>query len=141
MNSSDSPSRVIKPFAVNGLKNPIPVDSTTSSESNGDATFDKGFPSITMQPLSAGGKPPKGQDMNGVLYSVSLKQQWGDAGMSYPYSPEFASAIGGYPRGAVVEASNFSGSWLNTIEGNGATRNHQLEQIPAGCQVFLMGAL
>lgn len=120
MNSSDNPSRTTKAFGVNGLRNAIATDSSTSTDNSGTATFDKGFPDVTMQPLSAGGIPPSGKDMNGILYSVSLKQQWNDAGMSYPFSADFSTAINGYPKGAVVEASNYSGSWLNTLEANTA---------------------
>lgn len=119
MNSSDIPSRINKAFAVNGLKNTIPVDSSTSTDNNGMATFDKGFPSITMQPLSAGGIPPSGKDMNGVLYSATVQQQWQNAGMTYPYSQDFSDAISGYPRGALVPNSILTGQWLNLTEGNG----------------------
>lgn len=118
MNSSDIPSRIVKPFGVNGLKNTIPVDSSTITDANGVATFDKGFPAITMQPLSAGGIPPSGKDMNGSLYAVSAQQQWFNAGGGYPFNAGFASSIGGYPAGAVVPSSDFAGFWQNTINGN-----------------------
>ncbi|QXZ19063.1 hypothetical protein [Lelliottia amnigena] len=120
MNSSDSPSRTPKAFGVNGLKNSIPVDSSPATDNNGIATFDKGFPPVTMQPLSAGGIPPAGQDTNGVLYAVSLKQQWSDAGMGYPYNVDFSTAISGYPKGSLLDSSNYSGTWLNTLEANTA---------------------
>lgn len=118
MNSSDSPSKIIKAFGVNGLKNTIPVDSSTSTDNNGIATFDKGFPQITMQPLSAGGIPPSGKDMNGVLYSVTIQQQWQNAGMGYLFDPTYASNISGYPQGATIPSSDYSGSWINTTNGN-----------------------
>lgn len=120
MNSSDSPSRTPKAFGVNGLKNSIPVDSSPATDNNGIATFDKGFPPVTMQPLSAGGIPPAGQDVNGVLYAVTLKQQWSDAGMGYPYNVDFSTAISGYPKGSLLDSSNYSGTWLNTIDSNTA---------------------
>ncbi len=118
MNSSDIPSRIFKPFGLNGLKNTIPVDSSTTTDNNGVATFDKGFPPVTMQPLSAGGIPPSGKDMNGVLYTATLQQQWQNAGMIYPYDADFASAISGYPKGAVLKDTSATGAWLNTIDGN-----------------------
>ncbi|WP_313327818.1 gp53-like domain-containing protein [Enterobacter oligotrophicus] len=120
MNSSDAPSRITKAFGVNGLKNTIPVDSSTTTDNSGVATFDKGFPAITMQPLSAGGIPPSGKDMNGALFAVSTQQQWNNAGMGYPFNPEFATAVSGYPKGAVVPNSSLTGQWLNLIEGNSA---------------------
>lgn len=119
MNSSDTPSRIVKAFGVNGLKNTIPVDSSTTTDNNGVATFDKGFPPITMQPLSAGGIPPSGKDMNGTLYSVTLQQQWQNAGMTYPFSQDFSDAVAGYPKGAIVPSSVLTGQWLNLNEANG----------------------
>ncbi|EQA5683133.1 phage tail protein [Cronobacter sakazakii] len=119
MNSSDIPSRITKAFGVNGLKNAIPVDSSAATDNSGVATFDKGFPPITMQPLSAGGIPPSGKDMNGVLYSATLQQQWQNAGMTYPFSQDFSDAISGYPKGAIVPSSVYTGQWLNLNEANG----------------------
>lgn len=118
MNSSDTPARIVKAFGVNGLKNTIPVESSTTTDNNGVATFDKGFPSITMQPLSAGGIPPAGQDMNGVLYTVTMQQQWFNAGMTYSYNADFSTAIGGYPKGAIIPSSVYTGQWLNLNEAN-----------------------
>lgn len=119
MNSSDIPSRITKAFGVNGLKNTIPVDSSTTTDNNGVATFEKGFPSITMQPLSAGGIPPSGKDVNGVLYSTTLQQQWQNAGMTYAFNQAFSDAVGGYPKGAIVPSSVYTGQWLNLNEANG----------------------
>lgn len=118
MNSSDIPSRIIKAFGVNGLKNTIPVDSSTTTDNNGVATFDKGFPPVTMQPLSAGGIPPSGKDMNGVLYSTTIQQQWQNAGMAYQFSQDFSDAVSGYPKGAIVPSSVYTGQWLNLNEAN-----------------------
>lgn len=118
MNSSDIPARTLKAFGVNGLKNQISTDSSSSSDSGGVATYDKGFPEITMQPLSAGGIPPSGRDVNGILYALSLKEQWTDAGMGYQFSGDFSSSIGGYPKGAILPATNGTGSWLNLVDGN-----------------------
>lgn len=121
MNSSDTPSRITKAFGVNGLKNTIPVDSSTTTDNNGVATFDKGFPQVTMQPLSAGGIPPSGKDMNGVLYSTTIQQQWQNAGMTYPFSQSFSDAVSGYPKGAIVPSSVYTGQWLNLNEANGTS--------------------
>lgn len=121
MNSSDTPSRITKAFGVNGLKNTIPVDSSTTTDNNGVATFDKGFPPVTMQPLSAGGIPPSGKDMNGVLYSTTIQQQWQNAGMTYPFSQAFSDAVSGYPKGAIVPSSVYTGQWLNLNEANGTS--------------------
>lgn len=121
MNSSDTPSRITKAFGVNGLRNSIATESSTTTDNDGVATFDKGFPEITMQPLSAGGIPPSGKDFNGVFYSTTLQQQWYNAGMTYPFSADFATAVSGYPKGAIVPSSVLTGQWLNLNEANSTT--------------------
>ncbi len=118
MNSSEIPSRITKAFGVNGLRNNIPTDSSATTDNNGVATFDKGFPPVTMQPLSAGGIPPSGKDVNGALYAVTQQQQWFNSGMGYPFNGDFSSSIGGYPKGSVLPNSAGTGQWLNLIEGN-----------------------
>ncbi|MEX3240544.1 hypothetical protein [Serratia quinivorans] len=118
MNSSDIPSRTLKAFSVNGDKNSIPIDSSSTTLADGSATFDSGFPPLTMTPISAGGKPPKGKDMNGILYAVTIKQKWQDAGMGYPFDSTFSTNLLGYPKGAILPNSLFSGCWLNTTENN-----------------------
>ncbi|MDI3361135.1 phage tail protein [Lelliottia sp. V89_10] len=129
MNSSDTPSRIVKAFGVSGLKNVIAVDSSSATDNSGVATFDKGFPPITMQPLSAGGIPPSGKDMNGVLYAVTLQQQWQNAGMTYPFSSDFASTVSGYPKGSIIPSSVYTGQWLNLNEANSNT-----PESPTGAQ-------
>lgn len=118
MNSSDLPTRITKAFGVNGDRNVIPTDSSTVTDNAGVATFNRGFPPITMQPLSAGGIPPSGKDMNGALYAVSLQQQWQNAGMTYPFDADFSTTIGGYPKGALIPNSLYTGQWLNLNEAN-----------------------
>ena len=59
------------PFAVNGEKNILQVYRQPKQDEE-DATLSEGFPKITMIPESSGGKAPKGLDMNGALYQLSL---------------------------------------------------------------------
>lgn len=118
MNSSDIPARHSKAWAVNGSKNTIPTDSSSTTLNNGTATFDSGFPPLTMVAQNAGGIPPDGKDLNGALYSVTLKQQWQDMGGGYPFNSDFASAISGYPKGAMIQNSNLDGLWLSTTNNN-----------------------
>lgn len=118
MNSSDIPSRYSKAFSINGNKNNIPTESSTSTLGNGEATFDSGFPPLTMTAISAGGIPPDGKDMNGILYSITLKQQWQDVGMGYSFNQTFATSISGYPKGAILPSSDLTGRWLNLNNGN-----------------------
>ena len=82
--------------------------------------MDTGFPPLTRVPQSIGGIPPHGEDMNGILYSITNKLQAYDAGAKYPFDSSFAAKIGGYANGAIVLSSDLSGEWLNTVDANSA---------------------
>lgn len=118
MNSSAMPSRLTVVFSANGDKNTIPVNSTTETLADGLATMDSGFPPLTRIPLAAGGKPPRGEDFNGILNDSFKRHQWAQAGGSYPYDADFSAAIGGYPKGAVLINSSRDGFWQSIVENN-----------------------
>lgn len=120
MKSTDAPSLITTPFAQNGTRNDIPTsDPGFSGDDAGRAAFTTGFPDITMRPITAGGKPPFGADFNGVLYALSNAARFYGAGGHYRFNGSFAAAIGGYPIGATVQASDGMGHWLNVVEANG----------------------
>ncbi|PLS87802.1 phage tail protein, partial [Klebsiella pneumoniae] len=93
------PSRLTVVFSASGDKNTIPVNSTSETLADGLAAMDSGFPPLTRIALSAGGKPPRGQDFNGIFNDVYTRLQWSAAGAGYPFSNEFSTAISGYPKG------------------------------------------
>lgn len=62
------PKLITTPFAVNGQKNEITVN---TPESDNSATYDIGFPPVTSLPIASGGKPPKGADFNGLFYDIT----------------------------------------------------------------------
>ena len=109
------PRFIKKAFATDGLKATIP---DASNNATGRAGYDKGFPPINMQPQEAGGIPPRGEDMNGVIYDVTLAISYIQSGKSFPFNSDFAIAIGGYPSGAIVSDSSNSTLWLNGISNN-----------------------
>lgn len=114
MNNSAMPLRLTMVFAASGDRNSIPTESTSETLSDGKASFDVGFPPVTRIALSSGGKPPQGQDFNGIFYESFLRHQWSQAGGGYPFDSSYATAIGGYPKGAIVPFSTLDGLWLNT---------------------------
>lgn len=118
MQSSAFPKRLPVPFADSGEKQTIPNDSQIPI-AGGRASYTDGFPPLTRIPLSAGGIPPFGTDFNGVLNDITAAIRWNNAGMSYSFNSSFSSAIGGYPKGAVLLKSSLSGLWQSTIENNG----------------------
>ncbi|EPF2607007.1 gp53-like domain-containing protein, partial [Yersinia enterocolitica] len=66
----------------------------------------------------AGGLPPKGQDMNQILYELSSLARWTSAGALNVFDSTFSASISGYPKGAVLSNSTFTGCWLNTTDAN-----------------------
>lgn len=113
--SLSTPTKVSVPFATSGLKTTIPA---TSNNTTGRAGYDQGFPPINMTALAAGGIPPFGQDVNGILFDVTTAIRYLEAGNSFPYDSTFATAIGGYNAGAVVSRTDGTGFWLNTVASN-----------------------
>jgi len=120
MQSSNIPSKIPLPFAYaagSSYKNTIPVASQIGI-TNGKASLTDGFPPLTFTALSAGGIPPFGADFNGILNEVTAIQQWQNAGGFFPYDSVFSTAIGGYPKGAILQAAAFGGLWVSTAENN-----------------------
>ena len=117
MKSTDAPGKQAVPFGANGPREAITA--TTPSGSN-QASYDQGFPPITMTLKNAGGLPPKGQDMNQILFEQSSFNRYFSAGGTYTYDQAFSSLIGGYPSGARIPNSTKSGFWINTIDDNTA---------------------
>lgn len=113
--SLSPPVKITVPFATGGLKNAIPAN---ANPTDGHAGYDVGFPAINMTPKIAGGIPPFGQDFNGIFFEVSTAIQFLEAGGSFPFDSAFATAVGGYPIGAVVSRTDSTGLWRNTVANN-----------------------
>ncbi|MEM7926186.1 phage tail protein [Morganella morganii] len=107
----------MKPFAKNGQKNVIPENYETSMESN-QATWDQGFGQITMLPVAAGGLPPKGQDFNGIFNQISENIVYLSQGGRFKFSAEYAEAIGGYPKGSILQSDDEKKEYLSLIDNN-----------------------
>ncbi len=115
------PVRFQKPWAANAAGayiRTVPVASQIGIQ-DGAASFTDGFVPSNFTALSGGGVPPFGQDFNGILNAETSWDQWYQAGGIIPYDSTFATAIGGYPLGACVPSSIFSGDfWLSNTENN-----------------------
>lgn len=116
--AAPTPPIIIEPFGANAagsyIQLPIPVPSQLPANP-GRASFNDGFPSDTM---GAGGVPPYGQDMNGILYTVTAYAQALTGGQFWPYNPTWSAANSGYAIGAMVAMANGLGLWLNTVANN-----------------------
>lgn len=111
------PKLLIKAWASDGLKNNIP-DTRSGGMPLEGATYADGFPSITMTPISTGGKPPSGKDMNGVLYEISAHTVWQNQGGRYRFDQAFCDTIGGYPKGAVLINDTLDTEYISLVDAN-----------------------
>jgi hypothetical protein len=121
MQLSSAPSKLPLPFASgSGTKtNPIPEASQIGVLA-GAASLTDGFPPLCLTPIEAGGVPPSGNDMNGILFQATAIARWNNAGGGYPFDGTFASDtnVNGYPKGARVLRSDGLGYWYNTADNN-----------------------
>jgi hypothetical protein len=119
MQQSQVPGKIPLPFATSGLKNVIP-ETTAGIAAPNNASFDVGFPALTMTLPAAGGIPPAGQDMNGILFDLASIARWANAGGFYQFDAAFAADtnVGGYPKGAVLLSADNTSLWLNTTDNN-----------------------
>lgn len=120
MNRTDAPKKQPVPFGVNGSREDIL--STTPAGDN-TASYDAGFPPVTMIIKAAGGKPPKGQDMNQILFELSSICRWLTAGTLNAFDATFASAIGGYPKASMLVGDDGTTIYISTIDANSNNPN------------------
>jgi identified by metaGeneAnnotator len=111
------PKLLSKAWASDGLKNNIPAERNGGLAQEA-ATYADGFPSITMTPISTGGKPPSGKDMNGVLYEISAHTVWQNQGGRYRFDQAFCNTIGGYPKGAVLINDTLDTEYISLVDAN-----------------------
>ncbi|ENM4393892.1 tail fiber protein, partial [Salmonella enterica] len=118
MKLNDKPRQLAVPFASTGDKNNIPDKATQQTKESGNAAYDSGFPPVTMIPISAGGIPPHGKDFNGLMHDITAAIRYVQAGGLYTYNADFAGAIGGYAKDAILAGVSTTAVWLNTIDDN-----------------------
>ncbi|EEU8954893.1 phage tail protein [Salmonella enterica] len=118
MKLNDKPRQLAVPFASTGDKNNIPDKATQQTKESGNAAYDSGFPPVTMTPISAGGIPPHGKDFNGLMHDITAAIRYVQAGGLYSYNADFAGAIGGYAKDAILAGVSTTAVWLNTIDDN-----------------------
>lgn len=115
MKLADAPKKHPVPFGVNGLRESLP---NTTPAGDNTASYNLGFPPITMTLKSSGGLPPKGQDMNQILYELSSLSRWASAGAFNKYDSTFATAVGGYPKQSIIASDDGSTLFISTIDDN-----------------------
>jgi len=120
MQASDIPTKFQIPFAnsagVGYIRN-IPQASQIGIV-DGAASLTDGFPPLNFLPLGAGGVPPFGQDFNGLLKQMTQWSRWQGAGGMVRFDATLCTAMGGYPQGAIVAATNGLGFWYSLLDNN-----------------------
>lgn len=112
------PVAIVESFGVNGDHNLIPVPSQISV-TPGAASFNDGFPPLTRTALTAGGIPPAGLDMNGILYMVSAYCAWLQGGGQFSYDNDFVANNTGYTVGAILQSTiDRQLFFFNTVDNN-----------------------
>lgn len=125
-----TPPTLLEPFAKNapecspsapvagGKTFPFPQPSQVDTL-NGAASLDDGFVPLNMTNPVAGGVPPFGVDMNGILFYLSSHIAALAAGQFYQYDATLSAFMGGYAVGAVLQqAANPNAFWINQTAGN-----------------------
>lgn len=114
---------IVEPFGTDAVVGddvtlPIPVP-TQVGVLVGAASFADGFPAATRTDPEAGGVPPYGQDMNGILYMLSVYAATMQAGQLVPWNADAATAFGGYKVGARLASVAVPGLYFtNNLDGN-----------------------
>jgi len=114
------PTNLLRPFAESagaGYKRTVP-DASQISITPGAASYTDGFPPLNFLDPSAGGVPPSGQDMNGVLNALSSHTAFQGEGGQYRFDAALSTAIGGYPVGVVLQSDDGLSSYVNVSAGN-----------------------
>lgn len=119
------PELILTPFGESanpGTINEIP-ESLTPSDPVQYASWQAGFPLVTMTPLSAGGIPPRGQDVNGALRAISRHSAFLGGGGQYKWSAAYVAAKGGYSIGDVIQANDGLNSYVSLVSSNSVDFN------------------
>lgn len=127
MSGQPTPPVLVEPFAKNattcdpsapvpgGRTFPFPTPSQVGIV-NGAASLDDGFTAANMTDPAAGGIPPFGVDMNGILFYLSSICAYLAAGQLTPFDSGLATAMTGYALGAL--AGDGGSLWVNVLDGN-----------------------
>ncbi len=96
----------------------VPLNSQIGVQ-DGAASFETGWVPDNFSPVVSGGVPPFGQDFNGLHNILTKWDQWYQARGAIPYDAAFATAVGGYPQGAILDSAVvFGAQWCSLVDNN-----------------------
>lgn len=108
MDNTQAPRKTTIVFAQNAQEGTIRAVDESNDGSQGKASYGLGFPRITMMPVTEGGQPPQGPDMQGILNDLSRHAQWLDIGGCAYFDDSIRQSIGGYPKLTMLRSTRFS---------------------------------
>lgn len=117
-----NPYMIKIPFCNTGNKNTIQLTHQAGQDPE-DATYQEGFPPVTMLNEDAGGLPPKGLDFNGIFYELSSPIAHYCRGDRIQFDATYAAAIGGYAKGWIVASNDYQKDYISLVDNNLADPN------------------
>lgn len=111
-------------FAKNGIKNVI-QKVLQSSQDQEDATWNSGWGQITMIPKEDGGLAPKGQDFNGIFYTMSDHLVHRQNGQQILFSADVVAEYGGYAKNSIIQSDDGLKHFRSLIDNNTFNPNTQ----------------
>lgn len=113
-------------FAKNGAKNFIYKNHQQGQDAQ-DMTWNIGAPPITMIEKELGGKPPKGQDFNGVFNAISEHTVFIQNGGRYKWSQDVVNENDGYPKDHIVQSNDGKKEFISTTDNNKNNPNTNMQ--------------
>lgn len=107
-------------YSASGTTN-FEIPEATSSSATDTCVMDNGFLPITSEPLDDGGIAPERKNFNGLFYLSTDQRYYLQNGGFITYDANVATAIGGYPQGAVLgylDSSNHYSNVVSLIDDN-----------------------
>ncbi len=140
MQSSAAPAKFPAVWGYAQTSTYLQAVPTLSTGTAGVPSLQYGFNSETFQSIATGGTGPKGEYINGFNQQLSANIQWQQAGGWYTFDSAFSTAIGGYPKGALLKAATLATFWESTVENNTVNPDTGTLSAPAsGWQVLQPG--
>lgn len=118
MNSSQVPAKFKIVWGSSASPSYIQAVPDAYSGTPGSASMALGWGPETFQDPSIGGTAPLGEYENGIWNQATANLQWIQAGGIFTYDAALSTAIGGYPKGAILASGTYSTFWKSTAENN-----------------------
>lgn len=117
---TDLPAFIPEPFGKNAGGSYIHTIPTASQigVTDGAASYNDGFPPLCFTARGAGGKGPFGNDVNGILKATSSWDWWLGAGGPVFFDSTHSTAIGGYPKYALLCSTTLGIYWQSQVDNN-----------------------